>query len=205
MKKTVFILLFLLLGASVKSQDIRSLFMSAPDDVLPLLSQDARADFLDYADAGMVVGVTNRLDGVSFMTELTDDYIALKTTNSSTMQIKMLPLEDGGHILAVVKSVKAEAENSHVEFYDLDWKKLPGADFFEVPAIEDFFISPDSAVKYVDKCDMYLVKYSLTGNDTVLLTEYTMLSYMNIDDGKLLAPLMRNVVYRWNGRRFVRE
>ena len=205
MKKTVFILLFLLLGASVKSQDIRSLFMSAPDDVLPLLSQDARADFLDYADAGMVVGVTNRLDGVSFMTELTDDYIALKTTNSSTMQIKMLPLEDGGHILAVVKSVKAEAENSYVEFYDLDWKKLPGADFFEVPAIEDFFISPDSAVKYVDKCDMYLVKYSLTGNDTVLLTEYTMLSYMNIDDGKLLAPLMRNVVYRWNGRRFVRE
>lgn len=205
MKKILIIPLLLLSCAFVRAQDMRSLFMSAPESVLPLLTENSRADCIDYIDAGMEAVVTNSLDGKTVVKALTDDYADIGMTGSSSLQMKLLPLQDGGRIICVVKSVKAEAENSHVAFYDLDWKPVVGKKLLEMPAIADFFVSTDSAAKYIDKCDMYLVKCSLSDGDLTLTAEYTMPSYMNIEDAMLVSPLLRKVVFLWDGRRFVRK
>ena len=205
MKKILIIPLLLLSCAFVRAQDMRSLFMSAPESVLPLLTENSRADCIDYIDAGMEAVVTNSLDGKTVVKALTDDYADIGMTGSSSLQMKLLPLQDGGRIICVVKSVKAEAENSHVAFYDLDWKPVVGKKLLEMPAIADFFVSTDSAAKYIDKCDMYLVKCSLSDGDLTLTAEYTMPSYMNIEDAMLVAPQLRKVVFLWDGRRFVRK
>ena len=205
MKKILIIPLLLLSCAFVRAQDMRSLFMSAPESVLPLLTENSRADCIDYIDAGMEAVVTNSLDGKTVVKALTDDYADIGMTGSSSLQMKLLPLQDGGRIICVVKSVKAEAENSHVAFYDLDWKPVVGKKLIEMPAIADFFVSTDSAAKYIDKCDMYLVKCSLSDGDLTLTAEYTMPSYMNIEDAMLVAPQLRKVVFLWDGRRFVRK
>lgn len=205
MKKILIIPLLLLSCAFVRAQDMRSLFMSAPESVLPLLTENSRADCIDYIDAGMEAVVTNSLDGKTVVKALTDDYADIGMTGSSSLQMKLLPLQDGGRIICVVKSVKAEAENSHVAFYDLDWKPVVGKKLLEMPAIADFFVSTDSAAKYIDKCDMYLVKCSLSDGDLTLTAEYTMPSYMNIEDAVLVAPQLRKVIFLWDGRRFVRK
>lgn len=205
MKKILIIPLLLLSCAFVRAQDMRSLFMSAPESVLPLLTENSRADCIDYIDAGMEAVVTNCLDGKTVVKALTDDYADIGMTGSSSLQMKLLPLQDGGRIICVVKSVKAEAENSHVAFYDLDWKPVVGKKLLEMPAIADFFVSTDSAAKYIDKCDMYLVKCSLSDGDLTLTAEYTMPSYMNIEDAMLVTPQLRKVIFLWDGRRFVRK
>lgn len=205
MKKILIIPLLLLSCAFVRAQDMRSLFMSAPESVLPLLTENSRADCIDYIDAGMEAVVTNSLDGKTVVKALTDDYADIGMTGSSSLQMKLLPLQDGGRIICVVKSVKAEAENSHVAFYDLDWKPVVGKKLLEMPAIADFFVSTDSAAKYIDKCDMYLVKCSLSDGDLTLTAEYTMPSYMNIEDAVLVTPQLRKVIFLWDGRRFVRK
>ena len=202
MKRYILILL-LSFCASVQAQNLRTLFMSAPDEVLPLLPANARADCLDYFDAGMEARVMNSLDGTSVMTVLTDDYLFLQTTSSSSVQMKLLPCADGGSLVCVIKSVKAEAENSHVAFYDLEWNRVPGEQLYVAPAIADFFISVDSAARYIDKCDMYLVRCILADNDATLTAEYTMPAYMDINDSELIAPLLRKIVYLWDGTRFV--
>lgn len=204
MKKILIIPLLLLSCAFVRAQDMRSLFMSAPESVLPLLTENSRADCIDYIDAGMEAVVTNSLDGKTVVKALTDDYADIGMTGSSSLQMKLLPLQDGGRIICVVKSVKAEAENSHVAFYDLDWKPVVGKKLLEMPAVVDFFVSADSAAKYIDKCDIYLVKCSLSDGDLTLTAEYTMPSYMNIEDAVLVSPQLRKVIFLWDGRRFVR-
>ena len=205
MKKILIIPLLLLSCAFVRAQDMRSLFMSAPESVLPLLTENSRADCIDYIDAGMEAVVTNSLDGKTVVKALTDDYADIGMTGSSSLQMKLLPLQDGGRIICVVKSVKAEAENSHVAFYDLDWKPVVGKKLLEMPAVVDFFVSADSAAKYIDKCDIYLVKCLLSDSDLTMTAEYTMPSYMNIEDAALVAPQLRKVVFLWDGRRFVRK
>ena len=67
MRKLLFLICFMFSGAMslVSAQDMRSLFMDAPDGIFPLLTKNLRADLVDYADAGMTAKVVNRFDGVS--------------------------------------------------------------------------------------------------------------------------------------------
>ena len=203
MRKLLFIII-LLCGAvsQMRSQEMRTIFLEAPDSVLPLLSKSYRADMVDYVDAGMTARVTNSLDGSSTLEELAADYMRLAVTASSTMQLKLLPLL-GDTVICMVKSVKAEAADSRIYFYDKEWNMLDGRALFVYPSINDFFASAADAVAWSDACDIYLVSLTLSAGDNTLVAEYTMPEYMNVDDAAKVKPLLRKLVYRWNGARFV--
>ena len=194
------ILLFVCVASSVPAQDMRAVFLNAPDAVFPLLTKNLRADMVDYVEAGMEAKVTNRLDGVSVLKELAEDYLLLAMTASSTMQLKLLPVVDDT-LICMVKSVKAEAADSRVYFYDKEWNQLDGSALFTYPSISDFFTS--ATAECIDICDIYLVALTLSDDDNTLVAEYTMPAYMSPDDAKKVKPMLRKLVYRWNGGRFV--
>lgn len=190
------------LSFSLSAQDMRSIFLNAPDEIFPLLTKSYRADLVDYIDAGMTAKVTNRLDGTSVLEELECDYLRLATTASSVMQLKLLPLKNDT-IICVVKSVKAEALDSRIYFYDKAWNMLAGEGMFRFPSVSDFFVSQSAADAHIDICDIYLVSLSLSAADKTLVVEYTMPAYMGIDDAKKVKPLLRKLIYVWDGARFV--
>lgn len=206
MRKLLFLILFMLPGAAslVSAQDLRAIFRDAPDELFPLLTKNMRADLIDYADAGMAATVTNNLDGVSVLEELEDDYLLLATTASSTIQLKLLPMQ-GGTIICMVKSVKAEATDSRIRFYDMEWNRLDAGGMFTPPAINDFFVPEADVSGIEDICDMYLVALSLDAAGNTLVAEYTMPAYMSSEDASKVKSLLRKLVYRWNGERFVIE
>ena len=203
MKKILLTLLLLCgLQITVPAQDMRTLFMSAPDAVLPLLPAGLRADCLDFAEAGMLYPVTNALGGKSTLKVLDNDYLLLQSSGISTVAMKALPHGDS-FVVCVVNTVSAEASDSRIAFYDSSWKKLDAGSFFSAPSIRDFFSSPNE--KLLDMCDIYLVSLELNAKDNTLVAEYTMPDYMNSDDAARVRELLRRIVYRWNGSEFVRE
>lgn len=203
MRKIILILLvFCSLVLDLRAQDMRTVFMEAPDSVLPLLPCNARADCIDFADAGMIYPVTNILDGKSVLKELGDDYLLLQSTGSSTVEMKLLPY-DGRFVICVVNTVFAEVADSRISFFDSGWNRIEKGTIFTAPSIEDFFIGDDSRV--LDKCDIYLVSLKLDSADNLLTAEYTMPGYMNSEDAAEVRSSMRKVVYRWNGKKFVME
>ena len=206
MKKMIYILLLFACAAvqGVIAQDMRSLFLSAGDEIFPLVTKNGRADCVDYVDAGMEARVTNRLDGTSVLKKLTGEYMYMETSAASWTEARLLPFE-GDTLICMVKGVKAEAADSRLLFYDRSWNAVRGDSLITEPAIDDFFVSADSAARYSGKCDIYLVKYSLAADGGILTAEYTMPDYMNEEDAAAVTPLLRALVFRWNGKRFVRE
>ena len=206
MRKFIYILLFLMFGASsaTNAQSFREMFLNTPDSVMPLLTRLDRYDFIEYMKAGMKAKVTNRLDGESVLKVLSDNYIFLQTTPSSSMQMKMLPLGNDS-IMCVVSSVRAEAEDSRIAFFNREWKRIATDRMFKAPTIKEFFIPSDTIGRYVDKCDIYLVSLRLNADENVLEAEYTMPGYMNKEDADAVKPLLRKLIYRWNGKGFVIE
>ena len=204
MRKLMFFIMLVFGGAMtmVSAQDMRTLFLNAPDKIFPLLTGNDRADLVDFIEADMRAKVTNRLDGTSELHELGNDYLMLATTASSTMQMKLLPFK-GDTIICVVKTVKAEAADSRICFYDKEWNPVGTDAMFSFPSIADFFTS--AADECVDMCDIYLVSLMLSAADSSLVAEYTMPAYMNVDDAKRVKPLLRKLTYKWNGERFVIE
>ena len=204
MRKLLISIMFLFGGAltMVSAQDMRAIFLNAPDDIFPLLSGNDRADLVDYIEAGMTAKVTNRFDGTSVLQELEADYLKLATTASSDVQLKLLPFQNDT-VICMVKTVRAEAADSRIRFYDKEWNLLDGERMFRFPSIAEFFTS--AVNELVNKCDIYLVSLTLSATDNTLAAEYTMPDYMSVEDSKKVKPLLRKLVYRWNGSCYVIE
>lgn len=204
MKRKFAIMLFALccMLSLATAQNMRSLFLTAPDQLLPLLPYNSRADLVDYAEANMAAKVTNSLGGVSTLLELKNDFLLLETTASSTVQMKLLPFGNE-NIVCVVKSVKAEAEDSRVFFYDSHWNRLNTDDLFTMPEIREFFLPADTIDRYLDMCDIYLVSLKLNAGNNTLTAEYTMPNYMSEENAAAVGPLLRKRVYNWENGRFV--
>lgn len=204
MKKLLTTILFLACGvlSTASAQDARTMFLTIPQQVLPLLSYNSRADLVDYAEANMTARTRNELYGESELKVLTADYLLLETTTSSTMQMKLLPIADKT-VVCVVKSVKAEAVDSRISFYDSSWNELETAEFFAVPSIRDFFTPAGATDDNLALCDIYLVSLSLNPADSSLVAEYTMPAYMGEDEAAAISPLLRKLVYVWKNGRFV--
>ncbi|MBQ8271303.1 MAG: DUF3256 family protein [Bacteroidaceae bacterium] len=202
MKLTILFATFMLAG-SVVAQNMRTLFLNAPDSIMPLLTYNNRADCIDFIDAGMRARVTNRLDGYSELLSISDDYMELRSTDSSTMQMKLLPLGNDT-VVAVVRTVCAEACDSRLTFYNRDWT-MAASPAFVRPAVEEFFVATDSLPSLLARCDIYLVQLRLSTADNSLRAEYTMPHYMSEEDSALVAPKLQPIVYRWQGGAFVKE
>lgn len=204
MRKMLFLILLPFLSTALQAQQMERLFMLAPDTVLPLLTENDRFELVEYAKARMKSRVSNQLDGESVLKEITPDYLLLCPTKLSTMQMKLLPTSNDT-IICVVNSVKIEAEDSRVAFFDSRWNRLHDDSCFTFPPIKEFFSPSDTIDKYVNMCDIYLVSLRLSPDENHIVAEYTMPSYMNKRDAAVVAPLLRKLVYRWNGKSFVRE
>ncbi len=204
MKRRITIMLFALccMLSLATAQNMRSLFLAAPEQLFPLLPYNSRADLVDYAEANMTARVTNLLGGVSTLLELKSDFMLLETTASSTVQMKLLPFGNE-NIVCVVKSVSAEAEDSRVYFYDSHWNRLNTDDLFTMPEIREFFLPSDTIGHYIDMCDIYLVSLKLNSGESTLTAEYTMPHYMSEENAAAVMPLLRKRVYNWENGRFV--
>ena len=196
-----FIAFISLFCGSAQAQDLRALFIEMPDTLLPLLTDNDRRDMIDFWDARMSASVVNRLDGKSRITALTDDFLSVELSRSSSMQIKMLNVEGGGTLLCIVNTVGAEAYDSRIHFYNSRWERVDGLKF-AMPSIVDFFLPSDSVDKALAVSDIYLVKLSLSADSDSLKAEYTMPLYMSRSDSARVAPQLRPLFYRWTGKRF---
>jgi hypothetical protein len=79
-------------------------------------------------------------------------------------------------------------------------------DFFAFPQISEFFVSSDAATSAdAGLCDIYLVELLLGKDDNSLVATYTMPDYMSDEDAGKVRPLLREIVFHWNGNRFVSE
>lgn len=206
MKKLINILFvaILLFAAKAEAQNMRTIFLEMPDSILPLLTSTNRADCTDFIEAGMKARVTNRFDGHSELLELTTDYLKMKTTSHSEMQMKLLPRSGGDTIICMINTVRAEAADSRIRFYDKEWKELkPTTKFFTAPAIKEFFTVNERSDKRLLMADIYLVELILSPDATTLQAKYTMPAYMSGADSAFVAGGMHDIKYHWNGKKFI--
>ena len=209
MRKIKLLLWCLCCTMSVFAQNMKSVFVSMPDSIAPLFTKVNKEDCIDFLDSGMKAVVTNRFGKKSEMKVLSDDFVLIQSTGSSTMEMKLLPINDSTKVVCMVKTVCASACDSEIHFYTSDWKKeLAVADFLVMPDVSVFFLPPDSASDDSDlirkKADMHLVKASLSKDDASLTFIYTTPDYLNKDDREKLLPYLRKepIVLKWQDGKF---
>ena len=209
MVKLISILLTFLCAMPMFAQTMKSVFVSMPDSIAPLFTKVNKEDCIDFLDSGMKAVVTNRFGNKSEMKALSDDYVLMQSTSGSSLEMKLLSVNDSTKVVCMVKTVCASACDSEVHFYTSDWSgELPMADFLTMPDARMFFLPIDSVIEEYElirkKADMHLVKASLSKDDASLTYIYTTPDYLNKEDREKLLPYLRKepIVLKWQEGKF---
>ena len=96
MKKFLMAFSFWLLAlssASAQDMKMRDVFRQMPDSLMPYLTHNNRLDFIDFLDSNMKAEVKNLLGGTSEMTSLADDSLSIRMSETSKLDLLLLPLQ----------------------------------------------------------------------------------------------------------------
>ncbi|KAA6319974.1 hypothetical protein EZS27_030192 [termite gut metagenome] len=209
MKKELLVLFMIFSVVSLPAQEIKKIFITMPDTLVPLLTSVNRADFVDFLESNMKARVKNKFENLSEMTDLTPDYIRLQMTSRSTLQMKLLAINDTTKVICMVSTACAPECDSYIRFFATDWKELPAQNYLTLlPKPDDFFLPPDSVC--IGECDsmrtqmdMVLLKADLSKTDTTLSFTLTTPRYMGEETlNKWKGYLREVIVYEWKDGRF---
>lgn len=121
MRKIIFLVIGLTMAMGVAARSMREIWTSLPDSLLPYVDRNHRLEMVEFIDMNLNGDVANLFGGKSEMDTITTDYIGLTLSQSSSMQIKRLPVAGGDSLLCVVKTYLGPAAESEVVFYHQDW------------------------------------------------------------------------------------
>ena len=209
MRRRFLIIVSIFCALSAVAQDMKSVFVSMPDSIAPLLTQTNKEDCVDFLDSDLKAVVRNRFGNEAELKVLTGDYMLMQTSSVSTLEMKLLPVNDSVKVLCMVKTVCASACNSEVHFYTPNWEaEIWEGSFLHKPEAERFFLPSDSLTEESERirkqADMHLMKVSLAKDDASLTFIYTTPDYLNKEDREELLPYLRKepIVLRWQDGAF---
>ena len=195
-------------GASEQRDTLNAgeVFVNLPLKTLDILSKSRRMDMLDYYAADSIYKAPNGMEGLSELVEVTPDFLEVKITPVTAMQIVMLRSGKGPAAMVLYTiGGDGQAADTDVAFFDGNMQELPRKKYLEYPEIIDFFNVPDKDVrKRIEELVPFpTIEVSAAPGTTDLTARLTVGEFMGRENydyiKKYLKPELR---FRWNGKRY---
>lgn len=212
MRKLLLILLSTVSVCSLQAQTaVKSILASMPEEIVPYLNAEQRAELSRFTDTSDSLTVKNSLNGTTYIDSISDTYVRIKLSKMSDIQIKLLPLNDSVDIICTVKTVSEPVADSSVRFYSAEWGRLH--DTFGVPDQNDpeLMVSlltarPDtmSTSRYDELCRMLepvIVSATFAGGED-MLTYSLSLPLLNKSERDDIKAVTKQKSFKWGEGRF---
>lgn len=197
------------LALPVGAQNISRYFEVIPDEHLIQVDINRRKDMIDLKQAGREAVVQNKLGGTSELLELTDNYLKLRVSESSTLEMKLLPGPENEDVIGLIKTTCAPACDSEILFYNTSWQRIPVQDLLTKPVRADFFVERTAANKELfdvafQSADMDLIRYSFLPDSNDLLAEYSLEEHVPAEIYKEMQPFLKKTPlrYEWKDKKY---
>ncbi|MDU1905096.1 MAG: DUF3256 family protein [Dysgonomonas sp.] len=209
MKHITTILFAFFLGAASYAQDsLSSLVISMPESMLIGVSAEQKNELVTTSDTAEVA-IINAINEKVERTAFSDDYIALKTSDAGTLQIKLLPLVNNSNIIGVITTVCGRACDSRIDFYTTSWELLPTQNMFPAKN-KEWFIKSDIDKNSEDfrnaiaALDFNPIKLSFSPDNYELKADYDIMNYLSAVDYKLIEPFLikESKTFHWDKQSF---
>ncbi len=173
-KLLLFLLLILSQLTTVVAQSVDFYFIKMPLDLLPDLPVNSRKDLVDFYKNERTSVMPSAFGGEMTVKEMSSSYLYLQTSSVTSLQMKLLPLNDSLNIISLIFTSSAPLKHSVIKFFDTDWKvidsiKPPKAD------VLDFFdktsAGSELSVKFKNKVIRNFIEFSFDkDSDDLILT-----------------------------------
>ena len=188
-----------------KARDVFSKLQSSDLEILP---SSTRLDMLDYWDVDSVYKAMNALGGLSLLEKVTDNYLKVKLTPVSTLEIKILPVKKG-EIAMTVYTVgdSPQASDSQIRFYDESLNQLETSKYFQIPQMKHFFDIPKGSATTLKELEQMIpfptVEYTANPENYNLKARLTVEEYINQDDWNIAKLFVKPyIILEWKKDKF---
>ena len=194
-RKGMISLLALWALCGLRAQDMASVFTAMPNQYIPQLEDAWRKDLVELYRSGKEARLKNTMNGYSTLLNLTDDYLCLRTTDRSVVEMKLLPLVNNTFVVCMVTTVEGPVADSRIAFFTTDWASLPKADLLSMPEgtwfIKEGAETDEAYPELKAALDMDLFRYQLSATENTLSITYTTPLYLEGKTKERLQPLLQ--------------
>lgn len=197
-------LLFLSVSLLAEGQNMGDLFKSMPSELLPGLSEGNKTMLL--VDSGQTT-VPYALGEIKKLAQ-SSDYLKIKTSDAGTTQLKLLPVANDSSIVCIIKTVCAEACDSHISFYTTAWGKIENNTFLPEISSGIFFDSSKKEMenyKYtVSLHHIYPISAEFSENGSDLTLTFNYKSLLTQDQITEIKPFLKSdtITLKWEDAMF---
>lgn len=210
MRKIQIALFAFLISLTSYAQNLSSVIISMPDDLLPGMDAEMKERLSDPLDTSGTTVQSSINEGVKRL-DISDSYISLQTSENGTLQIKLLPLINNTKIVGVISTVCGKACDSNISFYTTDWKPLLKSDMFPEKdkawfLAEDADINSEAVHNAYAALDMSPITLSFSSQNSDITAAYDIKNYLSKYDYKHLEPYLIKtpVVFKWDNLSYKR-
>ena len=182
------------------------IWKAMPDSMVRYLNATKRAEMVDFYHMGVKAETFNLLSTSTVMDSLTNNYADVRLSESSRMQLSLLPLEDGDTLLCVVTTFLGEAPESVVRFYDLSWHSLDHHQYIDDVSPVSLMSRPDTmSVEEYDRRVLLIdpvmigAEMSADGQSLELSLSTPLLSRQEREEASAILVQRK---LKWNGKKF---
>lgn len=186
--------------------DARKVFVNLPVGVLDILPKPIRSDMLTYFENDSVWQAPNSMGGVSTLSAASPEFLEVKVSDVSLLQVKRLPYKGGCVFMTVYTvGIGGGAPDSQLRFYSSTMKDLPLKKFIRMPRIADFLNLAGHHGKKLSELEQVVAfptyEFSTSASSNDLSGELTVGEYMTEEDYAEIKPYLRpgGVTYTWTG------
>lgn len=205
---SVTLIITIMVSLATNAKDIHDFFVSEPNNVFNLLNSSTRLDMIDYYHSGSTPELQNQIGDKSQLMELTDNYIKVKLSESSTTEVKMIPISKRDTILVVAQTFYTPTPESKLTIYNTDWEELEIERYLKVSTLDDFITIPRNEGEFTmaDAATIIpftLIEYKLTADSNNLQAIFNPESYITTEGYEKIKPMLTDTLnYTLKGRKF---
>lgn len=185
-------------------------FLRLDVNVLELLNKDTREYMISYWEADSIVKVANEFNGMSRLDTVAPGYLKVELTDVSTLQIKILPLKNGGKLAMSVYTIggRNEAPDSEIRFFSYPaLEPLETSKYFKAPELKSYFSIPKGCTTNMKEIQEMIpfptYLFTAAADNDSLTGKLTIGDYINRDDYNILKIFLNpEVKYLWDGKKF---
>lgn len=166
MKKILILMVMVIVALGAEARTVRDFFVDEPNRLFMLLPRTTRLDMLDYYDSGQLVTRSNNLGDGSQMIKVDGNFMHVRMSASKTVQMLLIP-DRKDSVIVVIETLETPVKDSHISFYDTQWRKLVNK-YFTMPGLDAFFkkeVDKKQRAELLDAIPFPLVSLTMEGDD----------------------------------------
>ena len=183
----------------------REMWIEMPDSLCPLLTRNLRSEITEYIDLDAEPVLLNRMKTETRIDTTTADYISVKITKVSRIEIKLLRKSDAETVVCMAYTYNAPEEDTELSFWTTNWEPLDSRRFVDTNGV-DCFQKPDSmTVERFEELKKYmrprLLAIHLSPYSDELIVNPS-IPLVSKEDRLLLESIVVQRKLKWNGVKF---